>query len=207
MCFKQHMLRQSPTSSLSSDLSIISFSGSNMFKSCLHGLLVPDDFSCPEVRIISWFQVCYLVIFSSFQSPNFLSVYDYTLCTSSSSATAQGIQGSMEDVNLWKLQHRIRRILITILRRLDLDDAVTFQRVEVRQVGFNGFRLFFGRYPPSTKKNMNGSSQGEMSWAECIMCPFFVRKIQDFGKTSRVSLFWHIFSLKMAPRTVETDIE
>ena len=122
------------------------------FKSCLHGLLVPDDFSCPEVRIISWFQVCYLVIFSSFQSPNFLSVYDYTLCTSSSSATAQGIQGSMEDVNLWKLQHRIRRILITILRRLDLDDAVTFQRVEVRQVGFNGFRLFFGRYPPSTKK-------------------------------------------------------
>lgn len=42
-----------------------------------------------------------------------------------------GIQGSMEDVNLWKLQHRIRRILITILRRLDLDDAVTFQRVEV----------------------------------------------------------------------------
>jgi len=113
----------------------------------------------------------------------------------------------MEDVNLRKLQHRIRRILITILRRLDLDDAVTFQRVEVRQVGFNGFRLFFGRYPPSTKKNMNGSSQGEMSWAECIMCPFFVRKIQDFGKTSRVSLFWHIFSLKMAPRTVETDIE
>lgn len=46
-------------------------------------------------------------------------------------AGIQGSMASMDDVSWSKLQHRIRRILLKILHRLDLDDAVTFQRVEV----------------------------------------------------------------------------